>query len=90
MFMIFKFNDWLEIDKTDSVESVMEFMENYISHYQAAFDKIYKSSMKPEKLIVKMVLYLKTRGIGKKFALPYLAYDIATWLENVKGFEKIY
>jgi hypothetical protein len=29
-----------------------------------------------------MIMHLKTRGIGKKFALPYLAYDIDTWLEN--------
>ena len=29
-----------------------------------------------------MIMHLKARGIGTKFALPYLAYDIETWLEN--------
>jgi len=88
--MVFKYKDWLEIDRTNPVENVLEHIEKYENHYQAAFDKIYKPNIKPEKLVVKMVLYLKTRGIGQKFALPYMAYDISTWLRDVKGFEKIF
>jgi len=79
--MVFKFQDWLDIDSID-IENVFEYMEKYIDHYQDAFNKIYKPNMKRDKLIIKMIMHLKTRGIGTKFALPYLAYDIETWLEN--------
>ena len=79
--MIFKFNEWLEIDKTE--ETVLEYMlTNYLDFYQEAFDKIYKGNMNRQMLILKMIKYLKSRGIGKKFALPFLAYDIDTWLES--------
>jgi len=79
--MVFKFKDWLDIDNINT-ENVFEYMENYIGHYQDAFNKIYKPNIKRDKLIIKMIMHLKTRGIGKKFALPYLVYDIDTWLEN--------
>lgn len=81
--MVFKFNDWLEIDKTE--EHILEYMENYADHYEEAFNKIYKSNLKRDKLVVKMVIYLKSRGVGKKLALPFMAYDVDTWLENKKN-----
>jgi hypothetical protein len=34
--MVLKFNDWLNIDSTDT-KNVFEYMENYIDHYQDAF-----------------------------------------------------
>jgi len=79
--MIFKFNEWLEIDKTE--ETVLEYMlDKYLDFYQEAYNKIYKSNMNRHTLILKMIKYLKSKGIGKKFAIPFLAYDIDTWLES--------
>lgn len=81
MFMIFKFNEWVEIDNV--VEPVLEYMlDNYLGFYQDAYNKIYKNNMNKRILIFKMIKYLKSKGVGKKFALSFLASDIDTWLEN--------
>jgi len=89
--MIFKFKEWLVIDQTEVIENVFEYyIDKHEDFYEEAYNKIYNSRLNKirklsrDKLMIKMALYLKSKGMASKFAIPYLVYDIDKWLEEKK------
>ena len=67
-----------------------EYMLNYADQYQEAYDAVHEDGMEDDELVINMIHFLKKNTSAdnlsglKKFAVPYLIYDIETWL-NSKG-----
>jgi len=61
-----------------------EYVSNYINMYQEAYDAIYQPDMDKDELIYNIIDYIKDKGVATKFAVPYLMYDIETWLDSEK------